>query len=324
MAFCTPGDVLRLALERSLAASTEKRQAVKVEVPGTQDDSVKFARVGIIAAIGFAIGIAWPRLAGVRLVPSVPVPAAVEASARELTGAPAEVKPPGDPAAALPAPSAAPPEKAPSDRVVVSDVQVASCKNEHGKRAQACDRVDFDRVARERLRELSACPGIEEGAGVLSLGFDLDFEGDKIKNIQSGKSTSLEQDYVDRLLGCARERFSNVSLVGIPHEQREYTLFYRLELLPPVGNKPGKSDGAEPATASSGSAGPDASPASGHATVSWDVALVRSGPARDGEVRARVLSGTRVVVTGKSGDWFRIKYDAKGNQGWVYRTAIGM
>jgi SH3-like domain-containing protein len=51
---------------------------------------------------------------------------------------------------------------------------------------------------------------------------------------------------------------------------------------------------------------------------------VRSDPKRDGEVRARVLSGTRVVVTGKNGDWFRIKYDAKGNQGWVYRTAIGM
>ena len=31
-----------------------------------------------------------------------------------------------------------------------------------------------------------------------------------------------------------------------------------------------------------------------------------------------------MVVTGKSGDWFKVKYDAKGNQGWVYRTAIGM
>ena len=78
---------------------------------------------------------------------------------------------------------------------------------------------------------LSACPGTEEATGVLSLGFDLDFEDDKIKNIQSGKSTSLEQEHVERMLACARERFSNVSLVGIPHEQRAYTLFYRLELL---------------------------------------------------------------------------------------------
>ena len=280
---------------------------------------MKFGRIGIIAAVGFAIGIAWPRLAGVKLVPSVPVPAAAEASARELTGAPVETKPP-EAEALPPAPSAAAPEKPPGERVLVSDVQIASCRNVHGKRVQSCDRVDFDRVAREHLRELSTCPGTEDGAGVLSLGFDLDFEGDKIKNIQSGKSTSLEQDNVDRLLACARENFAKVSLAGIAHEQATYTLFYRIELLAPAGGS--AKSGKEPAGASS--AGTDDSPASGRATVSWDVALVRSAPARDGEVRARVLAGTRVVVTGKNGDWFRIKYDAKGNQGWVYRTAIGM
>lgn len=290
---------------------------MKVEVPGSRDDGVKFARIGIIAAVGFAIGIAWPRLAGVKLVPSVPVPAAVEASARELTGAPVEDKPAEQ--AAL-APSAAAPPAPPAERVLVSDVQVASCRNAHGKRVQACDRVDFDRVAREHLRELSACPGTEDASGVLSLGFELDFEGDKIKSIQSGKSTSLEQDNVDRMLGCARERFSNVSLVGIAHEQQTYTLYYRLELLPPP------DAGKSKATPEAASPGAEAAltPASGRATVSWDVALVRAAPARDGAVQARVLSGTRVVVTGKSGDWFRVKYDAKGNQGWVYRTAIGM
>lgn len=307
-----------------MATATDKRQALKVEVPGSKDDGVKFGRVGIIAVVGFAIGIAWPRLAGVKLVPSVPVPAAAEASARELTGAPAETAKP-TPEAPAPALAPAPPagdKAAPAERLLVSDVQIASCRNEHGKRAQSCDRIDFDRVARDHLRELAACPGTEEAAGVLSLGFELDFEADKIKNIQSGKSTSLEQDSVDKLLTCARDGFAKVSLAGIAHEQKSYALFYRLELLPPPGSgaKPGA---AEPAT--SASAGSDEStPASGHATVSWDVALVRSQPARDGEVRARVLSGTRVVVTGKNGDWFRIKYDAKGNQGWVYRTAIGM
>jgi hypothetical protein len=291
---------------------------VKVEVPGTHDDSVKFGRVGIIALIGFAIGIAWPRLAGVKLVPSVPVPAAAEASARELTGAPADTKPVEAPPAPA-APSAAPVDKPPAERLLVSDVQVASCRNEHGKRSQSCDRVDFDRVAREHLRGLAACPGTEDAAGVLSLGFELDFQADKIKSIQSGKSTSLEQDNVDRLLGCARERFASVSLAGIPHEQNAYTLYYRLELLSSGGAKPSSGDPGGPR-----GGGDEGTPASGHATVSWDVALVRATPARDGEVRARVLSGTRVVVTGKNGDWFRVKYDAKGNQGWVYRTAIGM
>jgi hypothetical protein len=291
---------------------------VKVEVPGTHDDSVKFGRVGIIALIGFAIGIAWPRLAGVKLVPSVPVPAAAEASARELTGAPADTKPVEAPPAPA-APSAAPVDKPPAERLLVSDVQVASCRNEHGKRSQSCDRVDFDRVAREHLRGLAACPGTEDAAGVLSLGFELDFQADKIKSIQSGKSTSLEQDNVDRLLGCARERFASVSLAGIPHEQNAYTLYYRLELLSSGGAQPSAGD-----PGGSRGSGDEGTPASGHATVSWDVALVRATPARDGEVRARVLSGTRVVVTGKNGDWFRVKYDAKGNQGWVYRTAIGM
>jgi hypothetical protein len=300
---------------------------VKVEVPGSQDDGVKFGRVGIIAVVGFAIGIAWPRLAGVKLVPSAPVPAAAEASARELTGAPLENKPRDalTPPSAAPAPAVAP-EKPPAERVLVSDVQIASCRNKHGKRVQACDRVDFDRVAREHLRELSACAGTEDAAGVLSLGFELDFEGEKIKSIQSGKSTSLEQDNVDRLLGCARQSFANVSLTGIAHEQAHYTLYYRLELLAPPGEakKPAGEDGEGATGGAARGASGDETPASGHATVSWDVALVRSAPARDGEVRARVLSGTRVVVTGKSGDWFRIKYDAKGNQGWVYRTAIGM
>jgi hypothetical protein len=302
-----------------VATSTEKRPAVKVEVPGSQDDGVKFARVGIIAVVGFVIGIAWPRLAGVKLVPSAPVPAAAEASARELTGAPAAPK--AEAAAPLAAPAAARPEKPPGDRILVSDVQIASCRNEHGKLRQSCDKVDFDRVAREHLRELSACPGTEAASGVLSLGFELDFAKDKIKGIQSGKSTSLEQDQVDRLLGCARERFSNVSLTGISHEHSAYTLFYRLELIAPPESQKAAAD-ATPAAAPSAEV--EASPASGRATVSWDVALVRSLPARDGEVRARVLNGTRVVVTGKSGDWFRIKYDARGNQGWVYRTAIGM
>lgn len=251
-------------------------------------------------------------------MPSVPVPAAAEASARELTGAPAEPRKP-TPAALPPAPSVAAPDKAPAERVLISDVQVASCRNEHGKRSQSCDRVDFDRLARPHLRELSACPGTENAAGVLSLGFELDFGADKVKSIQSGKSTSLEQEVVDRFLTCTKDAFANVSLAGIAHEQKTYTLYYRLELLAPAGSGP-KPNAAEPAVAPSA----ESTPASGTATVSWDVALVRAQPARDGEVRARVLSGTRVSVTGKSGDWFRIKYDAKGSQGWVYRTAIGM
>ena len=43
-----------------------------------------------------------------------------------------------------------------------------------------------------------------------------------------------------------------------------------------------------------------------------------------GAVVARILRGTRVVVTGRKDDWYRVKYDAKGSEGWVFKTAIGM
>jgi uncharacterized protein YgiM (DUF1202 family) len=80
--------------------------------------------------------------------------------------------------------------------------------------------------------------------------------------------------------------------------------------------------GAE--TPASGGEPPAITPASGRATVNWEVALVRATPTRDGDVLARVLSGTRVVVTGRSGDWYRVKFDAKGSEGWVFRASIGL
>jgi hypothetical protein len=43
-----------------------------VEVPRPGADRPSWGRVGVITAIGFIVGVAWPRLAGVRLGPSVP------------------------------------------------------------------------------------------------------------------------------------------------------------------------------------------------------------------------------------------------------------
>lgn len=52
-----------------------------VQVPGPAQDRPSWKRVGIIAATGFLIGIAWPRLAGVRLGPSLPDVPSASASA---------------------------------------------------------------------------------------------------------------------------------------------------------------------------------------------------------------------------------------------------
>jgi len=295
-------------------AMSRRQPALKVAIPRPSNVPLRLGRVGLIAAVGFAAGILWPRLAGLRLVPQLPTPAA---SVPDLSGAP-----PDDQAAASAVASAAPvaapkpPEPlAPGVQPpVVGEAQVTSCRDAGGAKLEHCDRVDFDRVARDRLSSFEDCPAAQRVSGVLSLGFELDFTSERVTRITSGKATSLEDEPLKAVLDCYRQSFSNVSLVAIPHEHQHYTIFYRIELA-----------AAPPEAAPAASSAPLAvTPASGNATVSWETALVHATPEKDGKVVARVLSGTRVAVTGRSGDWYRVKYDARGREGWVFRTAVGM
>jgi Bacterial SH3 domain len=61
---------------------------VVVQVPGPAQDRPSWKRVGVIAAAGFVVGIAWPRLAGVRLGPSLPDGPSAAASAPAVQAAP--------------------------------------------------------------------------------------------------------------------------------------------------------------------------------------------------------------------------------------------
>lgn len=290
-----------------------QRKGPKVDVPSPGSEPVRLGRVGVIAVIAFGIGVAWPHLAGVRLVPRLPDERT--ASSAELTGAPEEA--PAVSAAASVSPSRpAAPEKSIAPKIqppVVGEPQIAGCRGKGGRKiaAEECDAIEFDRVARERLLSLEHCDGWGTLTGVLSVGFELDFDTERVTKITSGKSTTLDETGSSLLLDCYRKSFENLSLVGIPHRHRQYSVFYRVEL-----------KGA--AVEASGSEPPAITPASGRATVNWEVALVRATPTRDGEVLARVLSGTRVVVTGRSGDWYRVKFDAKGSEGWVFRASIGL
>ena len=297
---------------------SRRQPALKVEIPTPGSTPMRLGKVGLIALVGFGIGIAWPRLAGVRLVPQLP--AAPAAASQDLSGAPDE--PPAASAVAsarAPAPAVPPPVDTAASGIqppVVGEMQVTSCRDAGGGRIQTCDAVDFDRVARARLSSLDGCDVARRASGVLSLGFDLDFTTERVTKVTSGKTSSIDETALKALLDCYRQSFANVSLVGIPHQHQRYSVFYRVEL------KGALVETAAPA----GSEAPPASitPASGMATVSWDTALVRNAPDRDSKVVARVLSGTRVGVTGRSGDWYRVKYDAKGREGWVFRTSIGM
>ncbi|HEY0466806.1 MAG TPA: SH3 domain-containing protein [Polyangiaceae bacterium] len=270
---------------------------------------------------GFAIGIIWPRVAGFKLVPSVPSQPA-ESSSVDLTGAPSEAK------GAAPAPPV--PEADPSpvgaaagaslDRLQISEPQFLACKANGKKLKDEGDHIEFDRLARPHIQALATCAGADKLLGVLSLGFDLDFTAQAVKNIKSGKSSTFSPSETEALIACEKKEFESVSLVGIAHKHDAYSIFYKVEF-PKADSEKGE------AASLSGDAAPvpvDVTEASGHATVAWDVALVRSSASRDGAVVARVLQGTRVSVTGRRGDWYRIKYDVKGSVGWVYRTAIGM
>jgi Bacterial SH3 domain len=301
--------------------TTERRQPLKIEVPNPKQETLRFGRVGIIVTVGFAIGIVWPRLAGFKLVPSVPSQPA-ESSSADLTGAPGDPKGNAAPASSadLEPPPAAVEAPPPADRPVISEPQFVACKAKGKKHKDDCDHIEFDGLARPHIQALASCEGADRMDGVLSLGFDLDFEAQRVKAIKNGKSSSLPQSDVDALIACEKKEFSNVSLVGIKHQSDAYSVFYRVEFPKADAAKPGQAEPSASADAPPG----DVTEASGHATVSWDVALVRSSASRDGAVIARVLQGTRVSVTGRRGDWYRVKYDVKGNVGWVYRTAIGM
>jgi len=296
----------------------ERRQPLKIEVPNQKQETLRFGRVGLIVTAGFAIGIIWPRVAGFKLVPSVPSPPA-ESSA-DLTGAPGEAKGTA-PATAQPPPEPESKAAAPSlDRLQISEPQFLACKQNGKKHKDECDHIEFDRLARPHIQALAACAGADKLLGVLSLGFDLDFTSQSVKNVKSGKSTTFTESETETLIDCEKKEFENVSLVGIAHKHDAYSVFYKVEF-PKSSSAVTEKDDAPPG----GDTAPaDVTEASGHATVAWDVALVRSSASRDGAVVARVLQGTRIAVTGRRGDWYRIKYDVKGSVGWVYRTAIGM
>ena len=41
-------------------------------------------------------------------------------------------------------------------------------------------------------------------------------------------------------------------------------------------------------------------------------------------MKATLTYGTEVFVTGRQGDWYRVKYDAKGNEAWVHKNALAL
>jgi hypothetical protein len=272
--------------------------------------------VGIVAAAGFVIGILWPRLTNTRIAPNPPadnVAAAVASAAAPGSNAPAPL--------ALPAsslgPAAAPP--APDQAIAVGPGAILRCRDAGNDSQEECGSLEFDPIAVPKIKALAQCPAAGSATGKLSIGFDVDFRRKAVK-VLLGKSTTVPREKAEALIKCADTAFDKVSLAAVPHEHRRYTVFYTATFATtaktgePTNEKPSVEGPVAGTTTSE-------SPASGTATVAWDVAIVREAP-KTGTIVGRVLRGSKVKVLAHQGEWFRVQYGSI--QGWVYRGTIGL
>lgn len=292
-----------------------------VDIPRPADDRPAWSRVGIVGAVGFVVGIAWPRIAGFQVGPSVP--------GEPKAGPAAEAAPPSA-QVAVPAPSAVPSAAAGSGAaaaqnrqlVVVSEGELVKCSDKKNKKVAECDRISFDGIARPKLEQLASCPAALGLEGRVVLGLDVDFDKREV-SIVKGKKSSLPNSTLQGLMKCAANEFASAELEKVAHEQRKYTLHYPLAFYPP-GKHPDGEAGAKPDAAPGDKKGDEKKgeqEASGSGTVSWDTALLRKEP-RDGEVAARIVRGTKVKIVARQGDWYKVEHGSKS--GWVYRGALGM
>jgi hypothetical protein len=170
-----------------MSAPTRKNQGPVVRA----HEEGSLGRVGIIALVGFVIGIVWPRLAGVSLVPDAPVeensPSVdEEGTTEQVTGQEPEVI-----------------ELTPEDRLGIGPAKVTSCLNVDGKKSSSCDNPDMDELVHPHLIALLGCPAATGVFGTLSLGFTVNFEKKKISDPTSGRSTDLPDSTTKELLLCA-------------------------------------------------------------------------------------------------------------------------
>ncbi len=278
--------------------------------------------MGAVAVLGFAVGIAWPRLAGVRLGPSAPgesaasaeapaasakVAASASASAAPVVASAVVAAPSGAPsAAAAPAPAAG--------VMTVARGNVVSCKTEAGeaRKGKDCGRVvGFDAIAHSRIKKLAALPAAQGNEGKLSVVVTLDFPSNRVIFVDVGKSSTVKTP--EAFKAALVSQFQGVTLAAVEHEQPRVTLSFAASLAP-AGAAP--ADAAVVATPASASD-------DGSASIVWDVAIVRDAP-HTGSVVGRLPRGTKVQLGESKAGWYRIKFGAGfSTEGWLYRAAVG-
>ena len=294
-----------------------------VQIPRPGEDHPRWRRVGVITAIGFVIGVLWPRLAGVRLGPAVPEATSAAAIASEAP--PAAPAAPGLPAAPSPA-TAAPPaavvapapsaSAAPAVSVAVGHGVVFACKTSDGDSEKGSDcgsLPGLDGLVMPRLRKLADCPDAAGASGKVHFVVHLDFGRGGV-GIDLGRGHGVASP--DALLACAKTDLTGLSVAAVPHDNPRYSVAYSVTF------------GGGAATTASASATPSAARAAGDAAegtaqVQWEVAIVRDSP-KTGKVIARLQRGSELHLGSPRDGWYPVKFgDGFSSDGWVYRGAIG-
>ncbi len=297
------------------------RPAVKISVPDADMDRPASRRLAVIAAVCFLCGVFWPSLAKLDFVqrpPGTPQPKPDESepppseTETDPARSPGPASSPGANSELLVPAARAELQHTQAETTVIEATLITSC-HDAGQRAQSCDEPRLSGVTRAPIGELARCEGADGASGVLSLGLEVDFAQGRISRVKAGKSTTLSEELTASLVTCAEKSLTGISLAGIAHEHASYWLYHLVRFKPP----------GSPFDATSVPAGEIVS-ASGRGTIGWKTALVREAASRQAKTVARLLYGTRVNVTGRAGEWYRIDYDGRGSVGWVHRKAIGL
>jgi hypothetical protein len=323
---------------------------LSVHVPTSGADRPSWMGVGAIAIAGFVIGVAWPRLAGVRLGPSVPEgtssasvaePGAPSGSVAPVSApvvprpsaAPGSTSAPGAPgngtpgngaSAAAPNVPAAAIAPASASRLTVSRGAIFSCKGAGGEvlKGNDCGTLPaLDALVQPRLRKLADCSDAANTTGKLRLTVRADFAHDAI-TVDLGRDKDHDRpSTADALLVCAKTALASASLEGIAHEQTRYSVSYSAIFTSggaaSATTPPAVAVAAAPATPAT------PPPSDGTAQVEWEVAIVRDAP-KTGKVIAKLQRGTAVHVGSLKDGWYPVKYgDGFATDGWLYRGAIG-
>jgi hypothetical protein len=335
-----------------------KDAPLTVEVPTSDRDKPGWVKVGVIAAVGFLVGVAWPRVLGVRLGPSAPGESSAATAASGAQAGRAPDAPPASAVASAAPPLAMPSASAPSaaattttastrsnatPTITVGKGAVLSCKTSDGetkKGSKECGGLSaLDNVVAPRIRQIATCAGAEGQSGKLSVIVHADFSSKKV-SYDIGKSSTIQNP--DAIASCLKTTFEGATTPSAPHEHPRYTVAYTAHLTPGGGkdadkaadmkrDKPASDDGdkdnieknAKQASEKEDKPSDTPALASGEALVGWEVALVREAP-RTGKLVSRLPRGTRVKIASSKDGWYLIKFgEGYAHEGWVYRGAIG-